>query len=271
MGEPLARHRIQHVTQEMPLEHGSPSGDLRHNEGMTSSDLPQAIDPQRIVWSGPASELAERDLVVLLHGYGSDARDLMNVVPQLPREPLYASLLAPAPCGSAPFGYEWFPLHFDAQGVVIDAHSPERLEAFAQAADEAGQGVIEWLDSLPTQPKSVSLLGFSQGGIVSFAALRRAPERFRTVAVQSTLIAPDVHGLDAEVARVKPSVWWGRGTADTVIPADAIPVTEAWMKACADAELHVDDGVGHVFSVEGLAHLAAHLRRRLNLESNISH
>lgn len=233
--------------------------------GMTSSDRSSVVDPHRVVWSAPIEELPERHLVVLLHGYGSDARDLMNIVPQLPNEPIYASLLAPAPCGASPLGYEWFPLHFDAQGALLDASSPERLAAFAKAADAAAQGVLEWIDALPAAPKSVSLLGFSQGGIVSLAAVRRAPERFRTVAVQSTLVAPDVHGLDAEVARVKPSVWWGRGTADTVIPAEAIPVTESWMQACANAEIYVDEGVGHVFSVEGLRALSAYLREHLNL------
>ena len=52
--------------------------------------------------------LATRPLVVLLHGWGADERDLAGLVPALPAEPVYASLRAPLPLPGGGFG--WFPL-----------------------------------------------------------------------------------------------------------------------------------------------------------------
>lgn len=235
---------------------------------MTTPPRRSEIDPARIVWSADPASIEGRPLVVLLHGYGSDARDLMNVVRYLPQEYAYASLLALEPCGSAPLGYEWFPLHFSPQGDFLDMTTPELLADFATSASEAGAAVLRWLDDLAPKPSKVALLGFSQGGIVALGALRRDPGRFAGTAIVASLAAPPAPGeegaaADEALRALKPKVWWGRGTADPVIPARGVAYTEAWMAEHADATIHVEPGLGHEFSLAELEGISAFLRDRL--------
>ena len=56
---------------------------------------PISIDPAAVLWSAPESERAGRPLLVLLHGYGADERDLFSLAPHLPSEPVIAALRAP--------------------------------------------------------------------------------------------------------------------------------------------------------------------------------
>ena len=53
------------------------------------TDLP-VVDSALTVWSAPPEERAGRPLLVLLHGYGADERDLFGLVPYLPSEPVVA-------------------------------------------------------------------------------------------------------------------------------------------------------------------------------------
>jgi hypothetical protein len=58
-----------------------------------------------------------RQLVVLLHGYGADGEDLIGLGEPLGEvlpEALFAAPDAPTRCAQNPFGYEWFPLDFEA-------------------------------------------------------------------------------------------------------------------------------------------------------------
>ena len=58
---------------------------------------------------------AARQLVVLLHGYGADGNDLIDIgrawQARLPQA-AFVSPHAPEPCGQAPMGRQWFPLTF---------------------------------------------------------------------------------------------------------------------------------------------------------------
>lgn len=233
---------------------------------MDAAELP-AIDPARVVWSDDPRALEDRPLVVLLHGYGSDARDLMNVVPYLPPELAYASLLAPHPSSVAPVGFEWFPLHFTPQGDVADMTTPALLGGLAANADRVGQAVLGWLDSLDPAPSQVALLGFSQGGIVAMSALRRDPARFAVTAIVASLAAPalgaEAEARDEALRAARPKVWWGRGLADPVIPARAVAFTESWMAEHVDAEVVAEPGLGHEFSLAELEGISRFLRARL--------
>src|SRR3954464_12695669 len=63
----------------------------------------------------PRAGGAARQLVVVLHGYGADGNDLIEIGKAwqglLPHA-AFVSPHAPNPCGQAPMGREWFPLPF---------------------------------------------------------------------------------------------------------------------------------------------------------------
>lgn len=202
------------------------------------------IDPDAVLWSAPERERAGRPLLVLLHGYGSHEGDLFSLSPQLPLAPVVASVRAPiAEMG----GFAWFSLP--------RANPLDLLEADVDAAASA---VLNWLDTL--EYTSVSLLGFSQGAAVALQANRLAPGRVTATVALSGFVPRGERPGDTQLAELRPPVFWGRGTLDSVIPAEAIEHTDAWLPAHADATVRIYEGLAHSINAAELADFAQFLR-----------
>ena len=105
-------------------------------------------------------------LLILLHGVGSNERDLFGLAEELDPRFLVVSVRSPL---SFDFGgYGWYPVRFTPQGAVGDT-----------ALVEAGrQKLIAFIEEAVTaydaDPAQVYLLGFSQGAIMGlFVTLTR--------------------------------------------------------------------------------------------------
>ena len=205
------------------------------------------IDSSAVLWSAPERERADRPLLVLLHGYGSHEGDLFSLSPGLPLGPVIASLRAPLSAGP---GNSWFPLTFE---TPIAEHGTN--------ADAAAKAVLDWLDT--TEHSSVGLLGFSQGGAVALQLLRLAPTRFDYAVMLSGFVVGGEHAGDALLAESKPSLFWGRGTLDQVIPPFAIEATEAWLPGHSTLTARIYEGVAHGISNAELRDLSAFISAQL--------
>jgi len=202
------------------------------------------LDTSAILWSAPERERAGRPLLVLLHGYGSHEGDLFGMSPGLPLGPVVASLRAPIAENG---GWAWWSR---ADSPTGDPQS-DRVDAAANA-------VIEWLDTL--EYTSVSLVGFSQGAALALQLLRHAPGRFTATVAIAGFVASGAHPGDAELAVVKPAVFWGRGTEDRVIPAEAVARTALWLPEHADATIRIYEELGHAISAPMLIDFVRFLR-----------
>jgi phospholipase/carboxylesterase len=205
------------------------------------------IDPEAVLWSAPERERAGRPLLVLLHGYASHEGDLFGLSPRLPLGPVIASVRAPIAENG---GYAWFTLRDSTPG------DPPRANV-----DAAASAVIEWLDTL--EYTSVGLLGFSQGAALSLQLLRHAPERFAATVALSGFIASGGHPGDAELERLKPKVFYGRGTVDRVISADAVERTEAWIPGHTTHTSRIYEGLAHSISAAELTDISGFLGANL--------
>lgn len=204
------------------------------------------IDPDAVRWSAGERDRAGRPLLVLMHGYGSDEDDLFSLSPYLPLHPVIASLRAPiAEAG----GYAWF-----SRAEFVDGTPTQ------QRADAAAHAVLDWLDALPAAPEghpSVGLLGFSQGGAMVLQLLRCAPERFGYgVQLSGYVVAGHAPG-DSELSRVRPPVFWGRGTDDTMIGPRSIDRTEAWLPEHTRLDARIYEGLAHGIGRVELSDVAA--------------
>ncbi|MCU1438837.1 MAG: Phospholipase [Naasia sp.] len=205
------------------------------------------LDPAAVLWSAQPEALADRPLLVLLHGVGANEGDLFSLSPALPLGPVVASLRAPLRHGP---GWSWYEL-----GTPGEPRS--------DLVDTAALGVLAWLDALPVQPPAVALLGFSQGAAVTAQALRHAPDRFAcTVQLSGYVTSGELAG-DAVLARLRPPVFYGRGTVDDVIPAVAVEHTDSWLRAHTDVDARIYEGLPHAVSTEELTDVVAFLRRHL--------
>ncbi|KAA9107874.1 alpha/beta hydrolase [Microbacterium rhizomatis] len=203
-----------------------------------------------VLWSAEESERGDRPLLVLLHGYGADERDLFALVPYLPAGFVVAAPRAPlAPPWPAP-GYSWYPI--------------EGLQSRdARSTTDAASALIAWLDLVAGDASAVGLLGFSQGAAVAIQALRLEPERFAFVVNLSGYATPGTLPRDPELVERKPPVFWGRGTRDDVIPAALVAHTTDWLPEHAELSGRVYPGLTHSVSEAELDDVRAFLEKQL--------
>ena len=203
---------------------------------------PLTIDPSAVLWSAPPAERAGRPLLVLLHGYGSNEQDLFGLAEYLPADPVIASLRAPlSPPWPAP-GHSWYPIG------GLDGRDPGALTAAAEA-------VLAWADEHAADAASIAFLGFSQGGAMSLQLLRLAPERVAFAVNLSGYAAGGELPGDAILAETRPPVFWGRGSADEVIPESATAHTAQWLPEHSELIGRIHPGMGHSVSQEELTDL----------------
>ncbi|TFC91801.1 MULTISPECIES: alpha/beta hydrolase-fold protein [Cryobacterium] len=210
----------------------------------------ETIDAEAVLWSASAADRAGRPLLLILHGYGSHEGDLFSLAPHLPLHPVVAALRAPLPAGP---GWAWFPI--GAAGAKVNPGSPS-----ADALGAAAAGVLAWLDSLPEQPPSVGLLGFSQGGAMALQLLRQAPDRFAFAVQLSGFVGRSSHPGDERLVERRLPVFWGRGTADPVIPQDAVDRTQSWLPGHSTLTERIYEGMGHSISQVELTEIVTFLR-----------
>ena len=81
---------------------------MRQQESLIDGSIDEYL---RAEPTGPPRAGRARQLVVLLHGYGSDGHDLLGLAPhwaQLLPHAEFLSPNAPFPCELAPYGRQWF-------------------------------------------------------------------------------------------------------------------------------------------------------------------
>jgi phospholipase/carboxylesterase len=208
-----------------------------------------ALDAAAALWSTPPGERGDRPLLVLLHGYGADERDLFGLVPYLPPEYVVAAVRAPlTPPFPAP-GFSWYPIE------GLDGRDPSHVT-------DAAALVLDWLEVVAAGAV-VGLLGFSQGAAVALQAMRLQPERFAFAVNLSGYVTPGSLPGDSALAERRPPVFWGRGTRDDVIPPFLVEHTAAWLPDHVDLSGRVYPGLTHNVSEQELDDVRVFLEKQL--------
>ncbi|MCU1571328.1 MAG: putative esterase [Naasia sp.] len=199
---------------------------------------PLALDPERVLWSveegARAASLAERGLLVLLHGRHGDEHDLFPFAAAFREDWVVASLRAPIPAeGQA----SWFPSRLPV---------PEQEVAAALAA------LAQWLERQGAA--RVAMLGHSQGGATVLEHLVRFPGRLAAAVLVAPLAVspPPVPPVPA------PPVLWQRGDADDAITPELVADLHAWLPFRVTERIY--PGLDHRVSDEEIADAAAFLR-----------
>lgn len=199
----------------------------------------------------PRSGRPATALVVLLHGYGADGRDLIDLgrfwAPLLP-DAAFASPHAPEPCTAAPVGRQWF-------GYV--ARSDAERWTGVQSAHRALDGFLDAeLARLGLPGTRLALVGFSQGTMMALhTGLRRAEPPAGIVGFSGIHVVPPERAqpaFDAEIL-ARPPVLLVHGDADEVIPAAALPRAAATLGARGvPVRTHLSRDLGHGIDPDGL-------------------
>ena len=200
----------------------------------------------------PKSGAAPKQLMVLLHGYGADGRDLIGLGGEFRDaypDMLFVSPNAPWQCGRNPGGFEWFAL------------SDRPVEDFRrEGADLARPVIVNFLIDLWAQTgltaRETVLAGFSQGAMMALhTALSLDQQVGAVLAFSGALIPP------AELWS-RPPVALVHGDLDGVVPVQlSIEAEKALTAAGIPVELFIEQGMSHGIAPDGPGFASAFLHR----------
>lgn len=193
----------------------------------------------------------------MLHGYGSNEEDLFSFASELPEELFVISIRAPYPM--EPFGHAWYAIHFDAQdGKWSDdqqaIESREKIMVFLNEACAA-----YGLDS-----EKITLLGFSQGTILSFSVALSYPEKIKNVIGLSGYINEGIL-LDGYQNKDHSSlnIYSSHGQVDAVIPLEWAQRTPDFLDQLGIINKFEEFPVGHGVSPQNFYSFRTWLERIL--------
>jgi len=191
--------------------------------------------------------------IIASHGRGAEENDLVPLTLALDLSDVI--LITPRAPFAFPYGgYAWYNLGQEA------APDPETfrtsLKLFQQFVSEVKTGY-------PVDPERLLLLGFSQGTVISYAAVLLDPPSFRGVAALSGYV-PQRSGLRLEMSKLTGfPVFISHGSNDPMIPVQfGRESAELLKRAGADVTYH-EYSMGHEVTEDTMHDLKQWLRNRL--------
>jgi phospholipase/carboxylesterase len=200
----------------------------------------------------PAQTTGDAPVALLLHGFGSNERDLAGLADALGLALPWASLRAPLTLGHG--GSAWF--------EILRPGDPD--EEPVMVATEA---IWSWVDAHAGTQARIVPIGFSQGGLMASQLLRTRPDRvLASVVLGGFVLGADQPG-DAALSGSRPPAFWGRGAEDRVITEAAIARTAAFLPGHSTLVERIYPGLAHGINAAEVADIRAFLAEHVDAEA----
>lgn len=193
----------------------------------------------------PRSGGAPKQIVLLLHGFGSSGRDMISLVPtwqQALPDALFLAPHAPQRCAIGA-GYQWWGL------------SELSPQALARGAARAAPAIDSFIDRKLAQygltDAELAILGFSQGTMMALHVGLRRQAQVAAIVGYSGMLA-GVAELRGELAS-RPPVLMVHGSQDLVVPVTALHTAERELKQVdVQVTTHVCPNLDHSVDPTGI-------------------
>ena len=194
----------------------------------------------------PNHDFEPNSLVILLHGIGADAFDLIPLAKYWAltlKKTKFYSLHAPYPCKLTPFGKQWFDLEDRDQTRIlkeIELIKPMIITFLKKK-----------LKDYNLQYKDLILVGFSQGTMVALNLTLTMKEEVRGVLGYSGGVVLTKSGKIEIIS--KPNICLVHGKNDEVVPKKMMETTKIILKDNKiDVDTHLIENLGHSIDQKGL-------------------
>jgi phospholipase/carboxylesterase len=188
----------------------------------------------------PPKEIKEKNgALLLIHGYGSNEEDLFSFAPQLSEDIYVISIRAPY--NLQPYGYAWYEITFDADENKFsnNEQAKESLQLIANFIDEISE-------KLPLDKSNISLIGFSQGAILSYGMAFTYPEKINKVVALSGYLNEQILPENYDLNQINHIDFFAsHGTQDQVIPVEWARKTAPYLEKLCLRIVYKEYPVGH--------------------------
>ncbi len=206
----------------------------------------------------PKTKIENPPLLIMLHGYGSNEKDLFSFADELPNDLLVISAKAPLSLG---FGsYAWYTIHFDSSDVSKFSDIPEAKEALSKI----DQFIDEIIEKYKVNTNNVFLFGFSQGTILSTAYALNYPDKVNHVIALSGYVNPELLAKGFEEQDFSNLDFFvSHGSVDQVIPVEWARKTPAFLNNLSIKNTYQEYQVGHGVAPQNFHDLNTWITERL--------
>ncbi len=193
------------------------------------------------IFKEPKIKPVKPPVIVLMHGVGSNEKDLFSFANQLPDSFLVISLRAPITLSKD--SYAWYHLTFE-NGTRVG--NPAEAEASRLM-------IIKFIDQLKTKhafnEKRVYLCGFSQGSIMAYSIGLTVPDKIKGIAAMSGRLLEEVKPIVAPKEKLKNlQVFISHGTNDGVITINYARETVNYLKTLGISPTYKEYPEAHTIS-----------------------
>jgi phospholipase/carboxylesterase len=187
----------------------------------------------------PKTIQEKNPLLLLLHGYGSNKEDLFSFASELPEE--YYVISVQAPHDLMYGSYAWYAINFDADDTKFSD-----INQAKQSRDLLVDFIDELVAKFPIDKEKITLIGFSQGAILSYAIALSYPEKVSKIVAMSGYLNTEMAKDNFEkndCSNLK--IFASHGTVDQVIPVDWARKTSPALEKLGIKFVYKEYPVGH--------------------------
>jgi len=196
-------------------------------------------------------------LLVMLHGYGSNEKDIISLANSLDARLRVVSVRAPLTL--APEMYGWFPIEFTPGGITVDR------EAARDVADRFAAFLQKLIETLRPTGEKTFLMGFSQGTVMSYLTAFRNPLLLHGVLALSGQLPDARSEADALPTRLSGVPFLVQhGLFDNVVPIDKGRLADAWLRDKIADYTYREYPMAHQIDQESLEFMASWLSERID-------
>jgi len=205
----------------------------------------------------PSSLKENAPLLIMLHGYGSDENDLFSFANELPEEVFVISVRAPH--AMQPFGNAWYAINFDAE-----QNKWNDVEQAKASRDRIAEFIDDACAEFPVNHNNVTLLGFSQGTILSYAVALTYPEKVKNIIALSGYVSEDMLEVDLSNKDFSQlDFYCSHGSLDQVIPIDWARKAPKFLENLHIKHTFSEFPIGHGVAPQNFYELKAWLEKRI--------
>jgi phospholipase/carboxylesterase len=176
--------------------------------------------------------------IILLHGIGSNEKDLFSFADKLPDKFLVVSARAPNLIGDS--SYAWYQVDYSTGTPVINF----------QQEQESRNKIIAFIEQVKSEyhcdGKNIYLCGFSQGAIMAFSIGLTRPDLLKGIGVMSGRLLDEIKPVIDKTEQLKKlKIFISHGTSDYVLNIEYARYALQYLKLIGLNPTYKEFDIGH--------------------------